>query len=1706
MGYEINRFKATVNDCLLCPICRKVLQDPVQLDCVRRSFQEDDGKSDGHHPQENYHTPNGHSSGKKVSHGSTSSSTTASATGSRSRRSHAKSSSSTEGGSSPHNTANSSTSSTSSSIMPANLSQVKKEDREKLHLFCRCCIVDHFAESGVVCPLDDQKLKRNTNRSLITTPPKLILDSLSKLEIECDFFSQCSTRVPLGDLNEHLETCPYKTNPVIRINMGSVYQTDRRVYGNNYTDTGQTSTYGMTPPATAFNHFSSPSPYTHNATAIANSYGQQTSTLIGPTLRGAEEDDLGLSDTSSQNQLDLSSNSTSTSSKKEKKKKKKQLYCRYEDKLHRMDKRYQERLDQTRVHFEVRLQQAALEQMARLDAVYQNSLSTLEHKLHQQVNTIKRGLSSPGGLPSTSPLSKKRRGTEVDPTLIGLPRQTRRSASSTATTTRSDNQEQQQDAHQQPNTSSSPVLSADWKKEVTHLIRTEVKRCTSFPIIPVNDGEDTEIEDETPNTRGKRTSRSSTKSSSSPASSSTVSSLTNQLNRCLQLLHQTQQEVSLLQKKLATYSEKDEPQQQQPQNVATPTGKGKKKVLPDSKGEARAQLFKTSPDTRTTVTQQASEKSLSTLGKEKRLSKREAMKRRVMAMIEARKSRHPTLPSTSSTKKASTAIEAAKKKKIKAEKIVAKAELSKKRATRKTSTEDTSSTPAPVVDVRKKGRPKKGDKESSEKGEEKASSDLHEKKVKKAPTAQNKKVSKSKESPGQSRRSNRISSVSEDQASADQGKKQEKANEKDSDKKGVQRKRKKGEDEEEEPSQQEVAGKGKNKKKKLEAVQSTKEKAEAEKVKQSKVKTKTKGKVPQAESLVKKGTRKLRSLLDKVKAKDVEKGKGKKCKETTESKPTAITAKEAPKEKDKGKLDETVEKEPKSPSSPPPSTSSGITSKPQPHRRAGTQGYLKTDDLKYKRRMARIKKTMLIKEDSASSATKVEGREEKSTENISKPTSTGPKRSLKGKKKRIKGKKDESATKPIVSAIPEDDTTQEVSETGPNVEKVPEKDKELEKKERTEHFQAKSVVDAAVASISQLHKEPHLTLEEVEPQPTTQVVESPATTSQTEQQQSVLRSVEEATDNATTGPETETTTAEMSGATETSAKTSESITTETTNTTDTTNNSSKAADAQSTNDNSSESNSATSSSTQDKDILRAAMDAMDDPFAVGSEDAMSSGFRSGGSGGGTATTVIHPVPLPPVGTIAGKQFFASFPLFSLPVSIPVFGRVPTTATTSLQASSVTQSLTPSSTPSASSAAPAGPKKSSTAPKAPRKTPQPKAPNKKSQESSLPFRKRRTATTVSSTTTSSTTGASSQSTNVAVISSPTSSNAQSETAATESSQSSSDVSIINQILQIEENLKPSSESATTTTTSSLNIPKLIGEDLLPELSAEDSQELKEVQATVQSVLDDLHNKNDTEDEDNGDVEGKEVFTNLLPLPIPDPSEDITPGTDSPLTLPTTPLQPTPVTETTTSSIFNLNSSATTATVDVPTQIVKENENIDKEEEKKSQTDILTSSSSSSHHVFTTSTSSISDKPVDKDTTTQDSKTDDAEEKVSSHPPSSTTNITQNSTVASGGEESSSTETTNTNVDQVDITSSTEPSSLPSLIPSPSSKTPTTWTPNDNNKDDNNDSMTKEPLTSSDPPTLPSFQPLPTHPKSPTSDPSSSSGSGSGPDLPPPISST
>ena len=123
MGFEVERFVDQVIDqSLLCPVCHKVLQDPVLLDCDLRV-----------------------------------------------------------------------------KTFPRSLQAVTPSTRKRLHVFCRTCIVDHFADQSIQCPLDDQRLA-GIGRPLIASPPSLLLKTLNSLLIGCEF---CHKQVKVKELASH---------------------------------------------------------------------------------------------------------------------------------------------------------------------------------------------------------------------------------------------------------------------------------------------------------------------------------------------------------------------------------------------------------------------------------------------------------------------------------------------------------------------------------------------------------------------------------------------------------------------------------------------------------------------------------------------------------------------------------------------------------------------------------------------------------------------------------------------------------------------------------------------------------------------------------------------------------------------------------------------------------------------------------------------------------------------------------------------------------------------------------------------------------------------------------------------------------------------------------------------------------------------------------------------------------------------------------------------------------------------------------------------------------------------------------------------------------------------------------------------------------------------------------------------------------------
>lgn len=162
------------------PISFPVLDDPVQIDCVRRVLPSSSYDEDGDEDEE---VP-----------------IVAAITGTAKHPVHHQAPAVASNKRSPKRTRNGShdlTTSCNSSSPSSNsprhppppqslsgitsLADLTADEVTRLHVFCRSCIVDYFAEtSGSQCPIDDQKFKRNTKRSLIQRPSKLILDALSR--------------------------------------------------------------------------------------------------------------------------------------------------------------------------------------------------------------------------------------------------------------------------------------------------------------------------------------------------------------------------------------------------------------------------------------------------------------------------------------------------------------------------------------------------------------------------------------------------------------------------------------------------------------------------------------------------------------------------------------------------------------------------------------------------------------------------------------------------------------------------------------------------------------------------------------------------------------------------------------------------------------------------------------------------------------------------------------------------------------------------------------------------------------------------------------------------------------------------------------------------------------------------------------------------------------------------------------------------------------------------------------------------------------------------------------------------------------------------------------------------------------------------------------------------------------------------------------
>lgn len=85
----------------------------------------------------------------------------------------------------------------------------ERADRTTSHVFCRTCIIDKFAALDTLkCPVDGEKFKRNTQRSLIQTAPQQISDTLAQLRIKCDR-AGCPAVIVVGHLELHAKTCSY---------------------------------------------------------------------------------------------------------------------------------------------------------------------------------------------------------------------------------------------------------------------------------------------------------------------------------------------------------------------------------------------------------------------------------------------------------------------------------------------------------------------------------------------------------------------------------------------------------------------------------------------------------------------------------------------------------------------------------------------------------------------------------------------------------------------------------------------------------------------------------------------------------------------------------------------------------------------------------------------------------------------------------------------------------------------------------------------------------------------------------------------------------------------------------------------------------------------------------------------------------------------------------------------------------------------------------------------------------------------------------------------------------------------------------------------------------------------------------------------------------------------------------------------------------
>ena len=364
MGFELTRFPGgdkSIDPCLLCPLCRKVLQDPVQLDCVHRIFAEssESNTAEGAAPT------------------TAASASTATAKGSKKKA--GKETVTTE---TVQTSKQKKVTKNKKPYFPRSLSSITKDQRKRLHVFCRSCIVDHFADSGgITCPLDQENLsKRTSDRPLIATPPALIFRCLNDLVVSCDFHPNCSTQVKMSSLSDHLESS-HANVVTIKKNLSntipSVEEQDDR-YSQFIT-----------------NHH-------HDQQSAMMMHQQQQEMLFHQQYMMNEEEG---------EEEPRSRHSKKDKSSKSRSKK------HFEEKLAKLEKKSFERMEAMRVHLEGRWSQVTHEQLLRLESEHQRSLevlqknhssqmASLEKKLRSEIKTSSSSVKRPA--PSTSSQASKR--------------------------------------------------------------------------------------------------------------------------------------------------------------------------------------------------------------------------------------------------------------------------------------------------------------------------------------------------------------------------------------------------------------------------------------------------------------------------------------------------------------------------------------------------------------------------------------------------------------------------------------------------------------------------------------------------------------------------------------------------------------------------------------------------------------------------------------------------------------------------------------------------------------------------------------------------------------------------------------------------------------------------------------------------------------------------------------------------------------------------------------------------------------------------------------------------------------------------------------------------------------------------------------------------------------------------------------------------